>query len=525
VALATGITNVTQITNAAIYAPFSTGSIGPVSDAGANGGIGQFVVLQSTSGYYAVVRMDDVQDDDTLNATWWFQTDGTGDFSSFAGPPTLGEAVNATNLTWTTSGDTSWFVETTNTYDGVAAAQSGTVTNNQISVLSTTVTGPGTLTFWWSTQTPPDDYDFDLEFYADGNYQDIYNNQPWVQQTVIIPEGQQTLAWTAYAGDYASDAGFVDQVTFTPATMTVVLQTALFHLVLVNDQSVLTPGGGYWAEPYLFQVQPEPLTVDEIASPNEKFTYFHTNEFSAGALHHDLMNSWAELADECTNGLWTLYVNKGDPSEKQFKFSVTLDGLDPNLSSPVTVLTPANGSVNVATNTPIEWSVPNSSNGSIGVDILQPPPFTYLYTDGTLPGDTTSWIPAGPLNYGTNFAEVEIFYTAPAIASTTPTDAAFDVISNWTTTGEIETRSSDSFVVGAPAPLPVQLISSLPQTSGGDFDLSFQTLAGRPVTVQVSTNLGGAWMDFTNFIGDGSVQMFTFPTTNEPGEYFRVMMQ
>ena len=105
--------------------PLSSSSIGPVSDAGANGGIGQFVVLQSTSGYYAVVRIDDVQDDDTLNATWWFQTDGTGDFSSFAGPATLGDALNATNLTWTTSGDASWFVETTNTHDGVSAAQSG----------------------------------------------------------------------------------------------------------------------------------------------------------------------------------------------------------------------------------------------------------------------------------------------------------------------------------------------------------------------------------------------------------------
>ena len=132
--------------------------------------------------------------------------------------------------------------------------------------------------------------------------------------------------------------------------------------------------------------------MDEIASPNGKFTYFHTNEFTAGALHHDLMNSWAELANECTNGLWTLYVNKGDPSERQFKFSVSLDGLDTNLLTPVTVLIPADGSVNVATNTPIEWSVPNSPNGGIGVDILQPPPFTYLYSDGTFPASATNWI-------------------------------------------------------------------------------------------------------------------------------------
>ena len=41
--------------------------------------------------------------------------------------------------------------------------------------------------------------------------------QPWIQEsTVTIPAGTHTLTWTAYGGDYASDAGFVDQVTFTP---------------------------------------------------------------------------------------------------------------------------------------------------------------------------------------------------------------------------------------------------------------------------------------------------------------------
>jgi hypothetical protein len=32
-------------------------------------------------------------------------------------------------------------------------------------------------------------------------------------------------------------------------------------------------------------------------------------------------------------------------------------------------------------------------------------------------------------------------------------------------------------------------------------------------------------MNVSNFIGDGSVQQFSFPTTNAPGEYFRVITQ
>jgi hypothetical protein len=234
--------------------------------------------------------------------------------------------------------------------------------------------------------------------------------------------------------------------------------------------------------------------------------------------------------------LWTLYVNKGDPSEKQFKFSVTLNGLDTTLLSPVTILTPADGSVNVATNSPVEWSLPNSTNAYIFVAIGNVSNnlfYTYMGNNLGLLGGTTNWLPSDPMNYGpggfnygTNYALLDVYYfSLPAIASITPANAAFDVISNWTTTGEIETRSSDSFVVGAPAPLPVQLISSPPVTSGGGFQISFQTLAGRLETIQVSTNLPGGWTDVTNFIGDGSVQTFTFPTTNAPGEYFRVITQ
>ena len=62
---------------------------------------------------------------------------------------TLGEALNATNRTWTTGGSASWFGQTNVSHDGAAAAQSGAVNNNQSCTLQTTVNGPGTLTFWW----------------------------------------------------------------------------------------------------------------------------------------------------------------------------------------------------------------------------------------------------------------------------------------------------------------------------------------------------------------------------------------
>ncbi|MGP8199191.1 MAG: hypothetical protein ACLQU4_06790 [Limisphaerales bacterium] len=129
-------------------------------------------------------------------------------------------ALNTTGLPWTTSGDTSWFVETTNTHDGVSAAQSGIVTNNQASTLSVTVTGPGTLTFYWASQGSGSSFDY--EFYMDGDpsggyMDDIGGNTSWYQDGPFsIPSGQHNLSWTifAYGDDDPTEAGFLDEVSY-----------------------------------------------------------------------------------------------------------------------------------------------------------------------------------------------------------------------------------------------------------------------------------------------------------------------
>ena len=58
------------------------------------------------------------------------------------------QALDTSGLDWTTSGDSNWSVESDNTFDGVSAASSGSVTGNQSSTLSVTVTGPGKLMFY-----------------------------------------------------------------------------------------------------------------------------------------------------------------------------------------------------------------------------------------------------------------------------------------------------------------------------------------------------------------------------------------
>jgi hypothetical protein len=145
------------------------------------------------------------------------------------GTPSFNAALGTTNTSWTTLGAASWFVETTNTYStNAAAAQSGSIQDNQSSILQATVTGPGTINFYWQTKANNGD-DFDLEFDIDGNYQDDVSGQtPWSQDSFQISgSGTHTLTWNANTladnnNALAADAGFLDQVVFTPAVAPVI---------------------------------------------------------------------------------------------------------------------------------------------------------------------------------------------------------------------------------------------------------------------------------------------------------------
>ncbi|MBI5634505.1 MAG: M6 family metalloprotease domain-containing protein [Nitrospirae bacterium] len=135
-------------------------------------------------------------------------------------PPTLGAAVDNTALTWTTGGNANWAGQTTTTHDGVDAAQSGSISHNQSTWMETTITGPGTLTYWWKVSSEAT-YDF-LRFYLDGAEQtgSISGNVDWAQRSHGIPSGSHTIRWT-YTKDYSVssglDAGWVDQVVWTPS--------------------------------------------------------------------------------------------------------------------------------------------------------------------------------------------------------------------------------------------------------------------------------------------------------------------
>ena len=134
-------------------------------------------------------------------------------------------ATGTTNLPWSVSGSGVWFGQTNTSHDGLAAVQSGAITNNRTCILQTTLAGPGTLTFWWRvlSQTNSDV----LALTVGGLTQaSISGEVDWQQQTIYLGPGSQTVQWVYSkdnTGSSGEDAGWLDEVNFTPGTTSPVL--------------------------------------------------------------------------------------------------------------------------------------------------------------------------------------------------------------------------------------------------------------------------------------------------------------
>lgn len=100
------VTDVSEITDASAFdfVSYPPDSVGPLCDAACDPDqVGDFVVWRNTAtGHVLVLRIDDIRVDDLaqsiafLDGTWWFQTDGSADFSSV--PEPRAEALFAIGL-------------------------------------------------------------------------------------------------------------------------------------------------------------------------------------------------------------------------------------------------------------------------------------------------------------------------------------------------------------------------------------------------------------------------------------------
>lgn len=155
----------------------------------------------------------------------------------------LSDALDSSSLSWTTAGDAVWFGQAVTTYDGEDAAESGDISDNQESYLETTVTGPGTLSFYWRVSSESG-FDF-LRFYIDGVEQEgaISGASDWAVKSYAIPEaGSHILRWSYtkdYSESYYSDCGWLDKVSWTQGAVTVLEGLTIVGPTQVDENSTV----------------------------------------------------------------------------------------------------------------------------------------------------------------------------------------------------------------------------------------------------------------------------------------------
>ena len=124
----------------------------------------------------------------------------------------IGDTLGKPDHCFTTDGNSGagWFKVDDATAPNGEAMKSGAITHNQSSVLSTTVTGPGSLSFYWRTSCEDSggQYDWDhVEFTVDGVVKlnrDGINS--WEKKSIRIKgDGVHTITWTYKKDDVESD--------------------------------------------------------------------------------------------------------------------------------------------------------------------------------------------------------------------------------------------------------------------------------------------------------------------------------
>lgn len=161
---------------------------------------------------------------------------------------TICEALDNCELTFQTGGTMPWVGQQIISFDLEDAAQSGAIEDNGFSWIETIVEGPGTLTFYWKVSSG-ENFDF-LSFYIDDVPVDMMSGEvDWHYKEFGIPAGYHSLTWWYTKDGSASsgmDAGWLDQVTFTPAAVPAELN--------LSSQMIPPAPGGCFAASQLITV-------------------------------------------------------------------------------------------------------------------------------------------------------------------------------------------------------------------------------------------------------------------------------
>jgi hypothetical protein len=128
----------------------------------------------------------------------------------------LGHALDAVHLPFTTSG-TGWFIGENDTQDGVDSAWPKPVPDGASSSMSTSVTGPGTLRFFWRVSSEENEDFLTVDVPSASIHHEISGDTFWEEKILSIPPGTHAVTWSYTkdaTGSANQDMAWVDQVRF-----------------------------------------------------------------------------------------------------------------------------------------------------------------------------------------------------------------------------------------------------------------------------------------------------------------------
>ncbi len=281
----------------------------------------------------------------------------TNVFLEIIPPLTLAESVNAPYLQWLTPTN-GWFVQTNVSHDGEAAAQSGFIGHANETSLETTVTGPGTVRFWWkvSSQTNADTLKF---FVGNAEWAQISGEQDWQKLSFNLPPGAIPLRWT-YAKNSNVIAGldraWLDEFDFVPnsAPAIPVILTQPTDLDVAPGATVTLGVEALGTAPLIYQWRFEGQTIsdggDTLGANSPTLRLFNATPAQSGQYdctvrnNYGLANSDQVLVNVATTvplnvALDTDHTNffwrSGGFSQWRGQTATSYDQLDAAQSSPV----------------------------------------------------------------------------------------------------------------------------------------------------------------------------------------------
>ena len=138
-----------------------------------------------------------------------------------AQPLTLGQALNAPTLNWTSqSGQPAWVATTNVSHDGVASATVGPLAVGAGNAnLNATVSGPTFVRFWTKANADYDRDDFLIKLDNGSLGRILQRVDDWQQDMVFVPAGAHTLTWNYYRDVFAAKGAgqaWVDEVELVP---------------------------------------------------------------------------------------------------------------------------------------------------------------------------------------------------------------------------------------------------------------------------------------------------------------------